>query len=59
MFSMIGSTAWPTDRNRLIQMGALAFERGLNPRGFLRHFAGVLMSGDRRPKLGTSRRRRS
>ena len=53
MFAVIGSTAWPTDVARLQKTGALAFERGLNPRGFLRHFAGVLMSGDRRPKLAT------
>ncbi|MEO6775504.1 MAG: alpha/beta hydrolase [Kofleriaceae bacterium] len=53
MFQVIGSTAWPTDVARLEQAGALAFERGLNPRGFLRHFAGVLASGDRRSKLAT------
>lgn len=52
MFSIIGSTAWPIDRERFSKMGALAFERGLHPRGFLRHFASVLMSGDRRPMLG-------
>lgn len=52
MFSVIGSTAWPTDRQRFIDMGTIAYDRGLNPRGFLRHFASVLMSGDRRPKLG-------
>jgi pimeloyl-ACP methyl ester carboxylesterase len=51
MFATIGSTAWPTDVARLTHMGALAYERGLSPRGFLRQFAGVLMSGDRRPKL--------
>ncbi len=51
MFQVIGSTAWPTDVARLERTGALAFERGMSPRGFLRHFASVLMSGDRRPKL--------
>jgi len=53
MFEVIGSTAWPTDIARLEKTGALAFERGLNPRGFLRHFAGVLASGDRRQRLST------
>jgi pimeloyl-ACP methyl ester carboxylesterase len=51
MFAIIGSTAWTTDVERLKRAGAIAFERGMNPRGFLRHFAGVLMSGDRRAKL--------
>ena len=53
MFGIIGSTAWPTDVARLTRVGAIAFERGMNPRGFLRQFAGVLMSGDRREKLKT------
>jgi pimeloyl-ACP methyl ester carboxylesterase len=51
MFGVIGSTAWPVDVARLTRIGALAFERGMNPRGFLRQFAGVLMSGDRADKL--------
>ncbi len=53
LFGIIGSTAWKTDVERLKRAGAIAFERGMNPRGFLRHFAGVLMSGDRRPKLAS------
>src|SRR5262249_40114423 len=32
-------------------IGIMAFERGMNPRGFLRHFAAVGASGDRRDKL--------
>ena len=51
MFGVIGSTAWPIDVARLTRVGRIAFERGMNPRGFLRQFAGVLMSGDRRVKL--------
>ncbi|HEY0250030.1 MAG TPA: alpha/beta hydrolase [Kofleriaceae bacterium] len=51
MFTVIGSTAYPIDRERLASMGAVSFDRGMNPRGFLRHFAGVLRSGDRRPLL--------
>lgn len=51
LFTAIGSTAWPIDSARLRAIGALAFERGLNARGFLRHFAAVLASGDRATKL--------
>jgi pimeloyl-ACP methyl ester carboxylesterase len=50
-FRVIGSTAYPFDGERLRALGARAFERGLSPRGFLRHFAAVLASGDRRGKL--------
>ena len=54
-FDAIGSTAWPREgeRVRLRAIGELAFSRGLSPRGFLRQFAAVLASGDRRPKLRT------
>ncbi len=53
VFETIGSDAWPRDaaRERLRRAGAIAFSRGVNPRGFLRHFAAVLASGDRRPRL--------
>lgn len=53
MFEIIGSTAWSTDVERLKRAGTIAFERGFHPRGFLRHFASVLMSGDRRAKLSS------
>jgi pimeloyl-ACP methyl ester carboxylesterase len=51
LFSTIGSTAWPQDEERLRAIGELAYARGMNPRGFLRHFAAVLKSGDRRENL--------
>jgi pimeloyl-ACP methyl ester carboxylesterase len=51
LFTAIGSTAWPAERERLRLMGEVAFTRGMNPRGFLRHFAAVGKSGDRRGKL--------
>ena len=51
LFSTIGSTAWPQDEERLRAIGELAYARGMNPRGFLRHFAAVLKSGDRREHL--------
>lgn len=54
-FRILGSTMFPPDDERMRAAGALAFERGLNPRGFLRHFAAVLGTPDRRPKLRDSR----
>lgn len=54
MFEAIGSTAWPADPERLRAIGERAHARGMSPRGFLRHFAAVLASGDRRPRLRTT-----
>lgn len=51
VFTVLGSTAWPVDAERLREIGALAYTRGMSPRGFLRHFAAVLASGDRKAKL--------
>lgn len=51
LFTTIGSTAWPVDRARLRGLGAQAFERGSNPRGFLRQLAAVAASGDRTERL--------
>ena len=51
LFGIIGSSAWPLEGARLRKIGELAHDRGLSPRGFLRHFAAVMASGDRRPKL--------
>lgn len=51
LFAVIGSKAWPHDADRLRAIGELAHTRGVNPRGFLRHFAAVFKSGDRRPSL--------
>ena len=47
VFTTIGSVAWAPNRERLRRLGAEAFARGTNPRGFLRQFAAVLASGDR------------
>ena len=55
MFAAIGSPLWPADAARLRTLGEQAFARGLSPRGFQRHFAAVLASGDRRPALRTAR----
>jgi pimeloyl-ACP methyl ester carboxylesterase len=51
LFAAIGSTAWPQSVERLRAIGELAYERGMNPRGFLRHFAAIGASGDRRSLL--------
>ena len=51
LFHAIGSKAWPHDAERLRAIGEEAHSRGINPRGFLRHFAAVMASGDRRAKL--------
>lgn len=54
-FQVIGSKVWPFDGARLRRLGEIAYERGLSPRGFLRHFAAVLASGDRTAGLRRSR----
>ncbi|MBA2542954.1 MAG: alpha/beta hydrolase [Deltaproteobacteria bacterium] len=53
VFETLGSHAWSrdADRVRIRRAGELSFTRGINPRGFLRHFAAGLASYDRRPKL--------
>jgi pimeloyl-ACP methyl ester carboxylesterase len=55
LFTTIGGRAWPVDGHRLRTLGAEAFTRGSNPRGFLRQFAAVLASGDRAEKLASVR----
>jgi pimeloyl-ACP methyl ester carboxylesterase len=51
LFTTIGSPAWPADGARLRLAGERSHARGLSPRGFLRHFAAVLASGDRAARL--------
>jgi pimeloyl-ACP methyl ester carboxylesterase len=51
MFRAIGSPMFETDGARLRAIGELSYARGMSPRGFLRHFAAVLASGDRKHKL--------
>jgi len=51
VFRVLGGTAWPLDSERLRRNGERSFARGLSPHGFLRHFAAVMASGDRRPRL--------
>lgn len=51
LFAAIGSPLWPLDGARLRAIGELAHERGPSPRGYLRHYAAVMATPDRRPKL--------
>ena len=51
MFRTIGGSGWPHDGERLRAIGELSFERGLSPRGFLRHFGAMMGTADRRAKL--------
>lgn len=52
-FRVIGGDAVddPTEADRLRGVARLAYERGLSPRGFLRHFAAIAASGDRTERL--------
>ena len=51
LFTVIGSPAWPVEGARLRAIGEAAHARGPSPRGYLRHFAAVLATPDRRGKL--------
>lgn len=51
MFTAIGSPLWPVDAERLRAVGRAAHERGPAPRGYLRHYAAVMGTADRRPAL--------
>jgi pimeloyl-ACP methyl ester carboxylesterase len=51
LFDVIGSPAFPGDPVRLRALATRAVERGLSPRGYLRHFAAIMASGDRTPRL--------
>lgn len=47
----VGGRFDPADEARVRDAGRRAFERGLSPRGFLRHFAAIAASGDRTVRL--------
>ncbi len=54
-FAIIGGERLPSDRDALRAIGRAAYERGMSPRGFARHFAAILSSGDRTKRLATVR----
>lgn len=51
LFRTIGSPAWPIDEEQIRERAARAWDRGHNPRGFLRHLGAIGASGDRTAKL--------
>lgn len=53
-FRVIGG-AEGADEARLCTVARRAFERGMSPRGFLRHFAAIAASGDRTARLAAVR----
>jgi pimeloyl-ACP methyl ester carboxylesterase len=50
-FTVIGSPGFRRDEALLRELGFRAFDRGQNVRGFARHFAAIVASGDRTPRL--------
>ncbi len=50
-FDIIGSPAYPMERERLTEIITQAYRRDASVRGFLNHFAATLKSGDRTAKL--------
>ena len=55
LFRTIGGYAWPHDSGRLQALGRVAHARGASPKGFLRHFAAIMGTADRRGALRESR----
>ena len=55
LFTTVGGGALATDREALELIGRAAFERGMSPRGFARHFAAIMASGDRTKRLAAVR----
>jgi pimeloyl-ACP methyl ester carboxylesterase len=47
LFDVIGTPGYPEERDRIRVLAGRAVERGLSPRGYLRHFAAIMASGDR------------
>jgi pimeloyl-ACP methyl ester carboxylesterase len=54
MFEILGGGVFPRTPGTLERVGELGFERGMNPRGFLRHYAAIMGAPDRRPGLRVS-----
>ncbi len=55
VFTALGGSSYAVDADAMRGLGRLAFERGSNPRGFLRHFAAICASGNRTKALGRVR----
>jgi pimeloyl-ACP methyl ester carboxylesterase len=55
VFTALGGSKFEPDVEALRRNGRISFERGANPRGFLRHFAAICASGNRTKALGRVR----
>ena len=55
MFGVLGGDVFPRDPADLRTIGEAAYHRGTSPRGFLRQFAAIMATPDRRPALRTTR----
>lgn len=55
LFRIIGSKMRPADETFLRDKGALSFDRGMNPAGFVRQLAAICASGSRRKALRSLR----
>jgi len=47
LFRAIGSPGFAPDEDRVRALARRAIERGVSPRGYLRHFSAIMASGDR------------
>ena len=47
MFAKLGGGRLASDADALRAIGRAAYDRGMAPRGFARHFAAIMASGDR------------
>lgn len=55
LFALLGGERLPSDGAALRAIGRAAYERGMSPRGFARHFAAIMASGDRTARLAAVR----
>ena len=51
MFAVLAGPVFPRDPAELRAVGEAAYNRGMSPRGFLRQFAAIMATPDRRPAL--------
>ncbi|MFW6051653.1 MAG: alpha/beta fold hydrolase [Myxococcota bacterium] len=54
-FRTVGSPDFPFDEADLRERAGRAYDRGIDPRGFLRHMAAILASGSRKRRLRSVR----
>jgi pimeloyl-ACP methyl ester carboxylesterase len=54
-FRTVGSATYPSDEAGLRERAGIAYDRGMDPGGFLRHMAAIMASGNRRAALASVR----